>query len=61
VPHFQLCTVDGAELDVVALGRADWPAGSVIYRGGGEANLRVVDLIVLDDPERFDVLVVEPA
>jgi len=33
----------------------------VIYRGGDEPNLRVLDVIVNDDPEKFDVLVVEPA
>jgi len=32
----------------------------VIYRGGGEPNLRVVDRIAGDDPELFDVLVVKP-
>ena len=40
--------------------RPDWPPGSVIYRGRNEPNLRVVDLIAGDDPEVFDVLVVEP-
>jgi len=33
----------------------------VIYRGDDEPNLRVLDLVVLGDPEAFDVLVVEPA
>jgi hypothetical protein len=32
----------------------------VIYRGGGEPNLRVVDVLAGDDPETFDVLVIEP-
>jgi len=40
------------------LGRPDWPPGSVIYRGGDEPNLRVIDRIDGDDPEMFDVLVV---
>jgi hypothetical protein len=30
------------------------------YRGGDEPNLRVVNVLAGDDPERFDVLVVEP-
>src|SRR5215208_2489234 len=42
------------------LGRPDSPAGSVIYRGGDEPNLLVVDRLPGDDPEVFDVLVVEP-
>jgi hypothetical protein len=35
----------------------------VIYTGPDEANLRVVDMLEddEDDPERFKVLVVEPA
>jgi hypothetical protein len=32
----------------------------VIYRGRDERNLCVVDAIVLEDSETFDVLVVEP-
>ena len=42
------------------LARPDWPPGSVIYRGGDDPNLRVLDVLPSDDPERFDVLVVEP-
>jgi hypothetical protein len=60
VTHFALVTVDGDTLRAVELGRPDWPPGSVIYRGGDEPNLLVLDVIVNDDPERFDVLVVEP-
>jgi hypothetical protein len=59
VTHFALVTTDGEELGAVHLGRPDWPPGSVIYRGGDEANLRVVEVVGLDDPEVFDVLVVE--
>lgn len=59
MPHFQLVTADGEALGAVELGRPDWPSGSVIYRGGDEPNLRVLDLVVMDDPEVFDVLVVE--
>jgi len=33
----------------------------VTYRGGDAPNLRVVERVVADDPEVFDVLVVEPA
>jgi hypothetical protein len=60
VPHFQLVLEDGEALGAVELGRPDWPPGSVIYRGGDEPNLRVLEVVVLDDPEVFDVLVVEP-
>ena len=31
------------------------------YRGSVEANLRVVDVLPTDDPERFAILVVEEA
>jgi hypothetical protein len=39
------------------------PAGSVIYTGRDEPNLRVVDVLAFedDDSEKFTVLVVEPA
>ena len=60
MPHFQLVLSDGEALGAVELGRPDWPPGSVIYRGGDESNLRVLDVIPSDDPEMFDVLVVEP-
>ena len=62
MPHFQLRTADGEPLGTVNLGRADWPAGSVIYRGRDEPNLRVLEVVAMDmdDPEVFDVLVVEP-
>jgi hypothetical protein len=45
----------------VELDGVEWPEGSIIWRGGDEPDLRVVDLLVFDDPERFDVLVVEPS
>jgi hypothetical protein len=61
VTHFQLVLSDGDTLGSVELGRPDWPPGSVTYGGGGERDLRVVGQIREDDPERFDVLVVEPA
>jgi hypothetical protein len=60
VPHFQIRTADGEALGVVALGRPDWPPGSVIYRGRDEPNLRVLDVVVRDDPDANDALVVEP-
>jgi hypothetical protein len=44
------------------LGRPDWTAGSVIYTGPDEPNLRVVDVLETenDDPEMdFTVLVVD--
>jgi len=63
VPHFALLTVDGDTLGAHELDSADWPSGSVIYRDGDEPNLRVVDRLEPPDqgPERFDVLIVEPA
>jgi len=60
VPHFALVTTDGEALGAVHLGRPEWPPGSVIYRGGDEPNLRVLEVVVLDDPAVLDVLVVEP-
>jgi hypothetical protein len=60
VPHFQLVTTDGEALGAVELGRPDWPDGSIIYRGD-KPNLRVVGRVEADDddPELFDVLIVE--
>jgi hypothetical protein len=57
--HFQLVTRDGEVLGPVELARPDWPVGSVIYRGGAP-DLMVLDVIRLDDPELFTILVVEP-
>jgi len=59
VTHFAVVTRDGDTLGAVELGRPDWPPGSIIYRGGDQPNLLVLDAIVSDDPEKFDVLVVE--
>jgi hypothetical protein len=41
--HFELVTTDGQRLGAIELQRPDWPIGSVIYRGGPQPNLRVVD------------------
>jgi hypothetical protein len=62
VPHFQLVTSDGEALGPVELSRPDWPDGSIIYRGD-KPNLRVVGRLEADDddPELFEVLVVEEA
>jgi hypothetical protein len=60
VTHFALITVDGDTLGAVELERAEWPPGAIIDGDGDEPTLRVVDVIVNDDPETFDVLVVEP-
>jgi hypothetical protein len=40
--RFNLVTIDGDLLGSVELAREEWPAGSVIYRGGVRPNLRVV-------------------
>jgi hypothetical protein len=62
MPHFQFVTTDGTVRGTRELGRPDWPPGSVIYTGPDEPDLRVVDLMPADDPERqFTVLVVERA
>jgi len=39
------------------VGRREGSGGKVL--GSNEPNLRVLDVIVLDDPEVFDLLVVE--
>jgi hypothetical protein len=46
---FQLVDRDGRDLGTVDLARPDWPAGSVIYRGAPEGNLRVVEVRSSDD------------
>jgi hypothetical protein len=57
---FRIVTADGEPLGTVELQRPDWPPGSVIYRGRGKTNLRVVDgLSGLDDPEQLPTLIVE--
>ena len=53
---FEIVTADGRDLGPMALGRPDWPVGSVIYQGGPKPNLRVVDRRLEDD---VAVLVVE--
>ena len=40
---FRIVTADGQPLGTAELAHPDWPAGSVIYRGRGKPNLRVVD------------------
>jgi hypothetical protein len=46
---FQIVTADGRELGPMELGRPDWPVGSVIYRGGPQPNLSVVEHRGQDD------------
>ena len=58
MPHFQLVTADGETLGPMELGRPDWPPGSMIYRGGDQTNLRVIDVIPSEDPETFTILLV---
>ena len=57
-------TVDGDALGARELSRPDWRPGSVIYTGPDEPNLRVIRVLETDDerdddPEWFQVLVVE--
>jgi hypothetical protein len=57
---FRLITPDGEPLGLTELQRPDWPAGSIIYRGGAQPNLRVLDILSgSDDPEQLPTLVVE--
>jgi hypothetical protein len=57
---FRIATANGQPLGTAELQRPDWPAGSVIYGGRGNTNLRVVDgLSGLDDPEQLPTLIVE--
>jgi hypothetical protein len=57
---FRLITPDGEPLGPIELQRPDWPAGSIIHRGGDQPNLRVLDVLSgLDDPEQLPTLVVE--
>ena len=56
MPTFQIVTTDGLDLGAMRLGPPDWPVGSVIYQGGPEPNLRVVDR---RDSDGGVVLVVE--
>jgi hypothetical protein len=58
VPHFQLVTTDGDALGAFELW--DSSDGSIIWRGDAP-NLRVVGRIDADDPENFDILIVEDA
>jgi hypothetical protein len=61
MPHFAVVTADGETVGAFHLNGHDWPPGSVIYRGSSEPNLRVVDVLPSDDPEKFVILVVEEA
>jgi hypothetical protein len=44
-------TTDGVVLGARELDRPDWPAGSVIYTGPDEPNLRVVDVLATEDDD----------
>jgi len=55
---FQLVTPDGEQLGTVELARPDWPPGSVIVRGRGKPNLRVVEHLPARDLEWLSTLVV---
>lgn len=41
--RFQLVHVNGEDLGVEEMQHANWPVGSVLYRGGAKPNLRVVE------------------
>src|SRR5262249_27827130 len=55
---FQIVTTGGRGLGPMALGRPDWPVGSVIYQGFPKPNLRVVERRK-PEPSSAPVLVVE--
>jgi hypothetical protein len=61
MPYFALVTTDGQSLAPTHLNGHDWPPGSIIPRGSSKPNLRVVDVLPSDDPEKFAILVVEKA
>jgi hypothetical protein len=56
--HYIVVLEDATALGSTELLRMDWLPGDLIYRGG-DSNLRVVDVLPSDDPERFAVLMVE--
>jgi hypothetical protein len=58
VAHFQRCAFDRDTLGAVEPARPDWPPGSIVYRGGDEPTCGWSTWS--PDPERFDVLVVDP-
>jgi hypothetical protein len=59
MPHYAVVTTDGVSLGPFELVGSDWQPGSTILTGSSQANLRVVDVLDNDDPERFAILVVE--
>jgi len=58
MPRYALLTVDGKDLGTMALGRPDWPTGSILYLGKS-GKLRVVRLVQAEHEGHLDVLVVE--
>jgi hypothetical protein len=58
MPHYAIVTADGEPLGAFRLNGYEWPPGSIIYRGS-EPDLRVVDVLPSDDPEKFANLLVE--
>jgi len=58
MPHYTLVTRDGVSLGAFHLAGQNWREGDTIYRGDGH-DLRVVDVLPTDDPEKFAILVVE--
>ena len=50
---FRPVTPNREALVTVALGRPDWPVGSIIYRGGAGPNLRVVEWLEMRAARRM--------
>ena len=61
MPHYAVVTADGVPLDDMRLNGYDWHPGSTIYTGPDKPNLRVIDVLESDDPEKVAILVVEEA
>jgi hypothetical protein len=58
MPHYALITPDGSALGAFELD-AEEARDSAIIRRDGRPDRRVVGRVESDDPERFEILVVE--
>jgi hypothetical protein len=59
MPHYAVVTADGVSLGDMRLNGHDWQPGSTIYTGPDKPNLRVVDALDSDDPDKAAILVVQ--
>jgi hypothetical protein len=58
MPHYAAVTTDGVPLGDIRLNGYDWHHRSTIYTGPEQPNLRVVDVLESDDPDKAATLVV---